>query len=81
MLAQVGNDSEGQEYLNFMRKDRISTDHVKKVEGEKTGSAFILSQKDGENSIILNGGANMHMPDTIDASWHQTIAKANILLL
>ena len=53
-----------------MRKDRISTDHVKKIEGEKTGSAFILSQKDGENSIILNGGANMHTPDTIDFTWH-----------
>ena len=23
----------------------------------------------------------MHTPDTIDATWHQTIAKANILLL
>ena len=70
MLAQVGSDSDGAEYLDFMRKDRISTDHVIKIEGEKTGSAFILSQKDGENSIILNGGANMHTPGTIDATWH-----------
>ena len=43
--------------------------------------AFIMSQHNGENSIIINGAANMAYGDTLHESWYQTIAESNVLLL
>lgn len=43
--------------------------------------AFIMSQHNGENSIIINGAANMAYGDTLDESWYQAIAESNVLLL
>ena len=44
--------------------------------------AFIMSQRNGENAIIINGGANMaYDTETIHESWRQIISQSNVLLL
>lgn len=84
MLGQVGNDADGQAYIDFMRKEGIETAGIRLVDGTPTGSAYIISQQDGENSIILNGGANMHLDEPgapLADSWRQLIAGSHIVLL
>lgn len=34
--------------------------HAKLIEGVETGQAYIMSLKNGDNSIIIVGGANAH---------------------
>lgn len=74
MLAQIGNDADGLEYLGFMRDEGIDGDHVNALTGVTTGSAFIISQENGENSIIIDGGANMAYAESISDDWKNAIA-------
>ena len=64
-----------------MANEGINTEAVKRVEGETTGMAVIMSDYSGDNSIIINGGANMNYGDEIDESWHNIIKQSNVLLL
>ena len=41
-----------------------------------------MTEKSGENSIILNGGANMvDNSESLDESWREIISQSNVLLL
>lgn len=85
MLAQVGGDDEGRSYISYMQEEGIDTSGVRQMADAPTGMAFIMSQFDGENAIIINGGANMAYPDKQDAqldeAWSEAIASSNVLLL
>ena len=64
MLGQVGNDGDGQGYVSYLQKEeKVEISGVKVLEGIPTGQAFIMSQADGDNSIVINGGANMAYTD------------------
>ena len=43
--------------------------------------AFIMSEKNGDNAIIINGGANMNYGKEIEQSWKNIISQCNLLLL
>jgi ribokinase len=59
MLGQVGNDNEGKLYINYLQENNIDTSCIQILEDQCTGQAYILLNKnDGENSIIIVGGAN-----------------------
>jgi len=45
-----------------------------------TGQAFIMSFPDGNNSIIINPGAN-HAFNNMPDSWFEAVQKSDILLL
>jgi len=57
----VGNDSSGEDYLKRFEEAKISG--IRKSE-TKTGSAFIEVSEEGENRIVIYGGAN----DLLDRS-------------
>jgi ribokinase len=62
----------------------VGTTHVKLLEGKDTGQAYILSLKDGNNSIIIVGGTNSDYDPKmteLDPSWTEAIRKNKILLL
>ena len=59
MLGQVGDDLDGKSYIEFLTEEGIKTDCIKRLSDVPTGQAFIMSMPNGENSIIINGGANM----------------------
>ena len=60
MLGQVGADSEGASYLNFLKTNDVENQNVTVVPGCPTGQAYIMSltEEDHRNSILIVGGAN-----------------------
>jgi len=43
MLAQVGDDDDGNNYVEFMRNEGIAVDNINQIQGVPTGQAFIIS--------------------------------------
>lgn len=80
MLGQVGKDSEGSAYLQYLIENNIDSSLVSQLDNVATGQAYILCQNK-DNSIIIVGGANQQYADTIPPAWESAISTANILLM
>nr|GEX25881.1 PfkB-like carbohydrate kinase family protein [Tanacetum cinerariifolium] len=59
-LGQVGQDAHGQLIFDALDKSGVCLDYLRKVEDVPTGHAVVMLQSDGQNSIIIVGGANMN---------------------
>jgi len=57
MVGRVGNDSFGPTLLQNLQKNNVDTAHVKTDEAA-TGTAIIVVDASGQNSIVLSPGAN-----------------------
>lgn len=65
-IGCVGEDEHGTRYLEHLRTEAIDTAGIRRV-AEPTGSAYIAVDDAGENSIIVNPGANYTLtPSQID---------------
>lgn len=58
MIAKVGSDSFGQQYIDNYKANGIITDYVSVTAKVPTGIASITVNEQGQNSIIVVGGAN-----------------------
>jgi ribokinase len=59
MIGAVGDDVFGPQLLKSMEDDGINVQGVRKIQGEKTGTAVILVEEgSGENRILFTPGAN-----------------------
>jgi ribokinase len=58
MVGAVGDDDAGARMLADLRDSGVRTDSVRVAAGTATGTAYITVTPDGENSIILDRGAN-----------------------
>jgi ribokinase len=58
MIGCVGNDHHGQSLIDSLKESGVKTDYIRKIDGVSTGVAVIMVYEDGNNSIILHGGAN-----------------------
>ena len=75
---------EGRNFLEYLgQREGINTQGVRCLEDQLTGEAIIMIDKTGENSIIINGGANMAYDETggLDETWQTIIRDCNVLLL
>ena len=61
MLAAVGEDAAGEAALSMWREAGISADAVARLAGAGTGVAVILVDAAGENSIVVDAGANAQL--------------------
>ena len=69
-LAKAGMDvyhagkvgSDGQDFIDYLKKYNVKTDYLKKDDNEATGHAIIEICK-GQNRIILHGGANQSIDE------------------
>ena len=73
-IGQVGDDGNG------LKNDRINTDHVAVDQAHGTGSAVILLDSQGQNSIMVYGGANQAMETGMLAKSESLIESADILI-
>lgn len=82
LIGCVGDDSAGTHYLDHFRRSDISVDAVSKVSGSifPTGSAFIAVDSSGENTIILNAGANQALSCKEVDAQAELISGADALL-
>ena len=77
MLGRVGDDNFGADLLEALAKSGVKSDQVKKVAGTPTGTALIMVNDDGDNSIVVIPGANFHLtPDCIETSEVDGALKA-----
>lgn len=81
MLGRVGGDPFGKALLRNLQDKGVDTSSVEVFADAQTGAAFVTLTPDGENAIIVAGGANSLLTpeDVEDAS--EGIASADILVV
>jgi len=66
-VTKVGNDIFGEQSIAGFKKEHINTDFVFVDDSSSTGTALIVVNKEGENSIVVAPGANARLlPRDID---------------
>jgi ribokinase len=58
MIGRVGADAFGSTLINNLKQNKVDADRVTKDGSSATGSAVIVVDSQGQNSIILSPGAN-----------------------
>ena len=84
MLAQLGSDDVGHSYVQHFKENNVGTDHVKILEGQDSGQAYIMSLKNGNNAIVIVGGTNQaYDPNMteLDPKWTEAIQKCELIML
>jgi len=79
LFAAAGKDENGQAYRNALEKEGISTDHIQLVSAA-TGAAFITVDRNGENTIVISGGANDFLSKESIFNGSQVIQTSDALL-
>ena len=58
LLARLGDDQEAEEAIRPLQDMGVNLDHVKRMEGQRTGLSLIAVRPDGKKSILLAGNVN-----------------------
>lgn len=64
MVGQVGSDPNGKVMMRSLANDGIDSSHVAVDATTPTGSATVILDDAGQNSIVVHGGANSTLPLT-----------------
>ncbi|XP_006348341.1 ribokinase [Solanum tuberosum] len=81
-VGQVGEDAHGKLITEALESGGVCVDHLTTVSNAPTGNAVVMLQSDGENSIIIVGGANMSCwPDELSYEDLEIVRSAGIVLL
>lgn len=65
MIGCVGADDDGDALLLSLRRAGVHTDGIARIAGTPTGIAMIVVSDDGENTIVVNAGANACVDETV----------------
>ncbi len=79
-IGQVGDDSAGEFMIGALKHEGINTDHILVDNQNGTGSAVILLDAAGQNSIMVYGGANQAMVPSVVNGSEALIESADILI-
>ncbi|KAJ9671315.1 hypothetical protein PVL29_025149 [Vitis rotundifolia] len=81
-VGQVGEDAHGKLISEALEDGGVCLDHLSTVSAAPTGHAVVMLQSDGQNSIIIVGGANMSFwPETLSDEDLKIVRNAGIVLL
>lgn len=81
-MGQVGQDAHGKLVTEALEGGGVHLDYVSTVSEVPTGHAVVMLQSDGQNSIIIVGGANMRCwPDCVRDEDLEVVRSAGIVLL
>lgn len=70
MIGCVGKDPFGDTLIANLKADRIETNFIQRLSGTASGIAMITLDEQGQNSIVVASGANMHLtPEMIRSAW------------
>jgi ribokinase len=58
MIGAVGNDAQGRQMLEALSSAGVDTSDVAVLDGDATGTALIVVDREGENQIVVCPGAN-----------------------
>jgi ribokinase len=80
MLGAVGDDTAGARMIEDLRRRGVNTGSVRTVDGVSTGTAYVTVTSDGENTIVLDPGANRFVDAAaVEAAW-PALPPASVLL-
>lgn len=79
MIGCVGSDSFGDKLVNVLNTEGVNTDHIYRSDGN-TGVAIITVYK-GDNSIILDSGANYRLSPQHIIQSEKLIAGADVMVV
>ena len=81
-VGQIGEDAHGRLIEDALEKGGVFLKHLARVASAPTGHAVVMLQPDGQNSIIIVGGANVSFwPDRLPESELDVVRRAGVLLL
>lgn len=83
-VGRLGEDAHGKLIAEALGDGGcgVHLDYVRSVNDEPTGHAVVMLQSDGQNSIIIVGGANMKAwPETMSDDDLEIVRNAGIVLL
>lgn len=81
-VGQVGEDAHGRLISEALEGGGVRIDYLTSVSNAPTGHAVVMLQPDGQNSIIIVGGANMSCwPNNLSDENLEIVRNAGILLL
>lgn len=83
LIAKLGDDSFGIDYLRQLNAEHINVQHLELLPGQTTGIAQIAVSDDGENNIIIVVGANnlLSVNDVSRAAEHFNQARVLVCQL
>lgn len=79
-IGRVGDDDNGRFMLAQLKSDGIATRDVQVTSGQQTGQAYILLQASGQNSIIIQHGANFDVTTADVEASTDTISAADFTI-
>jgi len=80
MIGRIGADPAGARMLEALRSERVDTHAVAALPGVPTGTAYITVTADGENTIVLERGANARLSPADVAAERDALAGAAVML-
>lgn len=79
-VGRIGNDAGGELMVAALKGAGVKTDHVVVDEGVGTGAATIMLDDQGQNSILIYGGANQAMTADQVTAAEAAIATADFVI-
>ena len=81
-IGQIGDDSPGTVLSDGFKSNNVNSTGVRVVPNTPSGQAYIMSYPDGNNSIIIIGGANAKWEGNDLSSLNNSLkSKSSLLLL
>jgi ribokinase len=81
MIGRVGNDDFAQRLLTGLKHHGVDISPITITEGVSTGTAMIIVDDNGENSICVAGGANQQVSREDIDEHEDLIRKADLVLM
>lgn len=79
-IGAVGNDDGGKALVDLLEQDGINTSGIDHLDNARTGSAYVTVDDNGENSIVIYGGANQEVTNEHILGNHQLISTSDYVI-
>ena len=80
LILCVGQDFFGQQAMDVLAQENLSTRYVHQLQDIHTGCGFVTLLPSGENSIVLDPGANQLMTPALLRDAEETIANSTVVV-
>lgn len=80
LVLCIGKDMFGQYALDTLNKEGLSIAHVHLVDDEPTGCGFVTLLPSGENTIVIDAGANLALKSEYLIEIEKTIAASTVVV-
>ena len=79
-ISKIGTEGDADFMLEDFEEAHMNTDYIMTTDTAQTGQAFITIDANGQNKILVYGGANMELNDTDVNKAADAIAEADYII-